>query len=78
MTLEINSLLKNRYRIERIIAKGGMGAIYAAFDESLSVRVALKENLFTTGDSTRQFRREATILASLRHEHFRFVHQAVV
>ncbi len=67
MTLQINSLLKNRYRIEEIIAKGGMGAIYAAFDESLSVRVAVKENLFTTDDSTRQFRREATILASLRH-----------
>lgn len=67
MTLQIGSLLKNRYRIEKVIARGGMGAIYAAFDESLSVRVAVKENLFASDESTRQFRREATILASLRH-----------
>lgn len=67
MTLELRSLLHNRYRIEQIIAQGGMGAIYRATDESLGVDVAVKENLFTTEDSTRQFRREATILAGLRH-----------
>ena len=66
MTLELRSLLHNRYRIEQIIAQGGMGAIYRATDESLGVDVAVKENLFTTEDSTRQFRREATILAGLR------------
>ncbi len=67
MTLELRSLLHNRYRIEQIIAQGGMGAIYRATDESLGVEVAVKENLFTTEESTRQFRREATILAGLRH-----------
>ena len=67
MTLELRSLLHNRYRIEQIIAQGGMGAIYRATDESLGVNVAVKENLFTTEESTRQFRREATILAGLRH-----------
>jgi serine/threonine protein kinase len=66
MTLELRSLLHNRYRIEQIIAQGGMGAIYRATDESLGVDVAVKENLFTTEESTRQFRREATILAGLR------------
>jgi eukaryotic-like serine/threonine-protein kinase len=67
MTLELRSLLHNRYRIEQVIAQGGMGAIYRATDESLGVEVAVKENLFSTEDSTRQFRREATILAGLRH-----------
>ena len=67
MTLQIDSLLKNRYRIQRVIARGGMGAIYAAYDESLSVAVAVKENLTTLDEATRQFRREASILASLRH-----------
>lgn len=67
MALEVGSLIYNRYRIEEIIAQGGMGAIYRATDESLGVQVAVKENLFTNDDSTRQFRREATILAGLRH-----------
>ncbi|NPV77251.1 MAG: protein kinase [Anaerolineae bacterium] len=67
MTLEIGSVLYNRYHIEEIIAKGGMGAIYRATDESLGVSVAIKENLYPSDDSSRQFRREATILASLRH-----------
>lgn len=67
MTLEVNSLLHQRYRIQEIIAKGGMGAIYRAVDESLGVEVAVKENLYTAEEATRQFRREATILAGLRH-----------
>ena len=67
MTLEVGSLLNNRYRIKEIIAKGGMGSIYRALDESLSIEVAVKENLIENEYSTRQFRREATILASLRH-----------
>ena len=67
MTLEIDSLLNNRYRIKEIIAKGGMGSIYKAVDESLSIEVAVKENLIENEYSTRQFRREATMLAGLRH-----------
>ncbi len=67
MTLQIGSLLYNRYRIQQVIAQGGMGAIYRANDESLGVQVAVKENLFATEESIRQFRREATILAGLRH-----------
>ncbi|MEJ5203310.1 MAG: serine/threonine-protein kinase, partial [Anaerolineales bacterium] len=67
MTLDAGFLLNNRYRIERVIAHGGMGAIYDAIDESLGVRVAIKENLFSTEESSRQFKREATMLAGLRH-----------
>jgi serine/threonine protein kinase len=66
MPLEINSLLYNRYRIDGVIAQGGMGAIYQATDQSLGVQVAVKENLFTSEESSRQFRREATMLAGLR------------
>ena len=44
-----------------------MGAVYRAVDENLKVTVAVKENLFTTEEYTRQFMVEATILASLRH-----------
>ncbi len=67
MPLMVDSLLRNRYRIQKIIAQGGMGAIYRALDETLGVEVAVKENLITSEESSRQFHREATILAGVRH-----------
>jgi len=67
MTLERGSLLNNRYRIIEILGQGGMGSIYRAVDQNLNVEVAVKENLFTTEEYARQFRREAIILANLRH-----------
>lgn len=69
MPLERGSLLNKRYRIVEILGQGGMGSIYRAVDENLGVSVAVKENLFTTEEFARQFRREAVILASLRHPH---------
>jgi serine/threonine protein kinase len=67
MTMERGSLLNKRYRIVEILGQGGMAAVYRAIDENLGVEVAVKENLFTTDEYARQFRLEATILASLRH-----------
>ena len=67
MTLERGAFLYNRYRILEILGQGGMGSIYRAIDDNLGVEVAVKENLFTTDEYARQFRREAVILANLRH-----------
>lgn len=68
MPLELGLVLNNRYRIERELGRGGMGAVYYALDESLSgLEVAIKENLFVSPESERQFRREAALLATLRH-----------
>ncbi len=79
MTLLEDTILENRYRIDRLLGQGGMGAIYRAFDLKLKVPVAIKENFFQTPQAIHQFEQEALILARLHHpnlprvmDHFSF------
>lgn len=67
MELKVGLLLNQRYRIQRVLGRGGFGAVYLAVDESLGTHSAIKENLNTSPEAERQFRREATLLATLRH-----------
>jgi eukaryotic-like serine/threonine-protein kinase len=67
MPLSIGTLLNNRYEIRAILGQGGMGAVYRAEDKHLNIPVAVKENLFLTKEYGEQFKREACILAGLRH-----------
>jgi len=67
MPLQPGSLLNQRYRIDEVIAQGGMGGIYAAYDQILNLRVAIKENFLPGEEHVRQFYLEANILATLRH-----------
>ncbi|RMF01332.1 MAG: serine/threonine protein kinase, partial [Chloroflexi bacterium] len=67
MTLPEDTILIERYRIDDLLAYGGRGAIYRAFDTSLNTPVAIKENFFQSPEAVAQFKKEALILARLRH-----------
>ncbi len=73
MPLAVDSLLHNRYRIHKIIAQGGMGAIYLAEHTVLRGQVAVKEMVDTFADATEraqaiaQFQSEARLLYTLKH-----------
>ncbi len=67
--LNIGEILDGRYQIGKELGHGGYGAVYRAHDSRLGKTVALKENLNVSDDAARQFRREAEILANLKHPH---------
>jgi len=58
-----------RYRLLERIARGGMGVVYAAEDENLQRRVALKvlDVPGSDGDLANRLIREARVLAALEH-----------
>ncbi len=66
-----DTLIHGRYRIIRAIGKGGMGAVYEAFDLRLQSPVALKQMVVEGEQLSRAFAREAQLLASLRHQRCR-------
>lgn len=67
MELNPETVLRNRYQIIRLLGKGGMGAVYLAYDTTLEHQVAVKINQNPTEQATSQFLREARLLAALRH-----------
>lgn len=58
-----------RYRIERELGRGGMGAVYLAHDGQLDRRVALKVPFFQgdDADAVDRFYREARAMATVQH-----------
>ena len=66
---EAPDLFGTRYRLLERIARGGMGVVYAAEDETLQRRVALKvlDVPGSDGDLPNRLIREARVLAALEH-----------
>lgn len=73
--LKNGEVLRERYKIRRVIGQGGMGRVYLADDLRLTGRLCALKSIFYNPslpqkilDQTReQFEREATILARLDH-----------
>lgn len=66
--IETGTFLQQRYRIDRQIGQGGMGAVYIAKDERFDSTVAIKETLCFSDENFRKaIEREARLLNSLKH-----------
>jgi serine/threonine protein kinase len=72
------ALPPDRYEIRRPIGRGGMGAVYAAYDRRLEREVAIKVSNAPapSSDLEARLRREARVLAHLEHPGIVPVHDA--
>lgn len=72
------TLLDERFRIESLLGKGGMGAVYRAVDTQTGEAVALKTLLPASENDPalrRRFAREAEVIQRLQHPNFvRLIH----
>ncbi|MHB0877677.1 MAG: protein kinase domain-containing protein [Anaerolineae bacterium] len=63
-------ILRDRYRLEQLLGRGGMADVYLAFDLRRQVYIAIKllrEDLAEDPEFVRRFQREAEALARLDH-----------
>lgn len=70
MTIDVGTLLADRYRLEAQIGSGGMSTVYRAFDTVLERTVAIKRmhrNLAENPEQLERFGREARAVARLNH-----------
>jgi eukaryotic-like serine/threonine-protein kinase len=70
LSLPVDRTLDGKYRLERLIGRGGMGAVYEATDLRLNRRVAAKvvrSAMFGSSAMQRRFAREAQACGRLAH-----------
>src|SRR5262245_1798182 len=70
LSLPVDRTLEGKYRLERLIGRGGMGAVYEATDLRLNRRVAakvVKTAALSSGAAQRRFAREAQACGRLEH-----------
>src|SRR6478735_505000 len=65
--MQVGDVLDNRYCVERLIGRGGMGSVYYAVDRVVGIPVAVKVLHSVTGDTLERFRREARTLSEFAH-----------
>ncbi len=69
-SLPVERTIENRYRLENLLGKGGMGAVYEATDLRINRAVAVKilsGAMFGNRDALRRFEREAQTAGKLNH-----------
>ena len=66
-TLPAGTVLRGRYRIERVLGSGGFGHVYQAVDEQTNQKFAVKEYLVTGSSGKAQLDHEARVISQLHH-----------
>ena len=70
LTLPVERTIEGRYRLDKLLGRGGMGAVYEAIDLRLNRQAAVKilgGQLFGNSAALRRFEREAQTSARLTH-----------
>src|SRR5689334_19954023 len=70
--MQPGTVVAGKYRVERIIGRGGMGLVVEATHQGLGHKVALKflaEDMASDPTALARFRREAQAAAQLKSEH---------
>lgn len=67
MTLAVEEVFNNRYRIDEILSHNDIKTVYRAWDMSLGMAVMIKENCDTSPEARRRSKSEATLLMRLAH-----------
>jgi serine/threonine protein kinase len=66
-TLPSGTILKGRYRVERVLGNGGFGHVYLAIDLQTGRQYAVKEYLVTGSSGKAQLEHESRVLSQLHH-----------
>jgi eukaryotic-like serine/threonine-protein kinase len=78
--LEPGTELGPRYRIESLLGKGGMGAVYRAHDKELDRTVALKlirSELVSEPEAMQRFKQELLLASRISHKNILRIHDLV-
>ncbi len=77
LTLPVERTIEDRYRLDRVVGKGGVAIVYQAMDLRLNRTVAVKvlaRSVMDSPDASRRFEREARMLAKLAHPRIVTIH----
>ncbi len=75
--MSVGTVLVGRYRVEQLIGRGGMGAVYLATDQRMNESVALKvmaSNLAEDPSAADRFRREVSAARRVTHPNVIRIH----
>ncbi|HQW65192.1 MAG TPA: serine/threonine-protein kinase, partial [Pseudomonadota bacterium] len=78
--LRAGDVVAGRYRVERLLGKGGMGVVYLAHDQQLGIEVALKllrPELASRPDAFERFRQELLLARQVSNPHVVRIHDLV-